>query len=111
MNSNIYYNLITDVKFEPDYHTRIEISIENISIELPNKEVKTLLWDYTTAIAKNILPGIKHNDINTLQLEQQYTNAWSYSKTFPNTYINLADTYASDVTLYPQQTPIYKTTY
>ena len=38
-------HLLTDtyVKFEPDYNTRIRISIENLPIELPDKEVKTLL--------------------------------------------------------------------
>ena len=35
------------VKFETDYQTRIRISIENIPIELSNREVKKFLSQYT----------------------------------------------------------------
>ena len=41
---------------------RIGISIENISIKLPDKEVKTVRSEYTTIIGKRYFPGIKHNN-------------------------------------------------
>ena len=52
----------TYVKFKPDYHTRIRMSIEQVPIKLPGKEVKTLLPEYTTATGKIYYPGIKHEN-------------------------------------------------
>lgn len=52
----------THLKVELNYKTRIRIYIENIPIELPDIEVKTLLADYTTVIGKTYYPGIKHNN-------------------------------------------------
>ena len=52
------------VSFEPDYHSRIRISIENIPIELPDKEVRTFLSEFITIIGTTYFPGtrfhIKH---------------------------------------------------
>ena len=50
----------TYVHFEPDYHDKIRISIENIPIELPDREVKTFLSEYATPIGKTYYPGITH---------------------------------------------------
>ena len=54
-------SLNTYVKIEPDYHTRIRTSIENIPVKLPDKD-KTLLSDHTTVIGKTYIPVIKHNN-------------------------------------------------
>ena len=43
-------------------------------MERPDKEVKTLLSDYTTIIGKTYYPRTKHNN-KYFQLEQKYTNA------------------------------------
>ena len=48
------------ITFEPDYYHKICISIEYISIELPDKKVKTFLSTYTTPIGKTYYPGTKH---------------------------------------------------
>ena len=40
----------TFIKFEPDYQEKIRISIENIPIELPNKDVKTFLAQFTQPV-------------------------------------------------------------
>ena len=50
------------VKFEPDYQTRITISIENIPIELSDREVKKFLSQYRTVVGKTYYPGIRHKN-------------------------------------------------
>ena len=52
----------TPVLFSPDYHERIRISIENLPIELPDKEVKNFLSKYTTIIGTKYFTGQKHNN-------------------------------------------------
>ena len=47
------------IQFEPDYHDKIRISIENIPIELPDKEVKTFLSQYAKPVGKTYYPGQK----------------------------------------------------
>ena len=41
-------HLLHDI--EPDHHDKMHISIENLPTELPDKEVKTFLLEYTTAV-------------------------------------------------------------
>ena len=48
------------ITFRPDHNDRIRISIENLPIELPDKEVKTFLSKYTTPVGKTYYPGVKH---------------------------------------------------
>ena len=52
----------TPITFEPYYYEKFRISIENIPIELPDKEVKEFLSIYTTTIGKTYYPGIKHTN-------------------------------------------------
>ena len=52
-------NLIT---FQPDHNNKIRISIENLPIELPDKEVKTFLSKYTTPVRKTYYLGTKHQN-------------------------------------------------
>ena len=52
----------TPITFEPDYYDKFQISIENIPIELPDKEVKEFLSTCTTTIGKTYYPGIKHSN-------------------------------------------------
>ena len=47
------------ITFYPDHYERRKISIENLSIELPDKEVKIFLSEYATLIGKTYYPGIK----------------------------------------------------
>ena len=47
--------------FAPDYNDKTRISIENLPIELPDKEVKTFLSKYITPVGKTYYPGIKYN--------------------------------------------------
>ena len=70
------------VKFEPDYQTRIRISIENIPIELSDREVKKFLSQYTTVAGKTYYPGIRHknNDWNTSISMRE--DKRTYSQTF-----------------------------
>ena len=54
------------IKFTPDHSEIIRISIENIPIELPHKEVKTFLSDYATPVGKTYYPGQNfHNKFYT----------------------------------------------
>ena len=53
---NIYVN------FVPEYYIRIRVSIENIPLEQPDREVKNLLSKYHTPIGKTYYPGITHNN-------------------------------------------------
>ena len=55
----------TPITFEPYYYDKFGISIENIPIELPDKEVKEFLSIYTTTIGKTYYPGIKHTNFTT----------------------------------------------
>ena len=50
------------VKFEPEYQTRIRISIENRPIELCDSEVKKFLSQYTIIEGKTYYPGIRHKN-------------------------------------------------
>ena len=50
------------VQFEPGYHTRQLISLENIPTELPDREVETFLSEYVTVLGKMYYPGIRHNN-------------------------------------------------
>ena len=52
----------TTITLEPDYYDKFRISIENIPIELPDKEVKEFLSTYTKIIGKTYYPGIKHSN-------------------------------------------------
>ena len=52
----------TYTKFEPDYQTKIRISIENIPIELPDREIKKFLSQYTIVVGKTYYPGIRHKN-------------------------------------------------
>ena len=58
------YELLPDqyITPEPDYHNRIRISIENIPIELPDKEVKTFLSEYITITGKTYYPGKRYHN-------------------------------------------------
>ena len=47
------------ITFYPNYYERRRISIENLPIELQDKEVKTFLSEYVTLIGKTNYPGIK----------------------------------------------------
>ena len=47
------------IKFYPDYYEKKRISIENLPIELPDKEVKTFLSKYVTLFGKTYYPGTK----------------------------------------------------
>ena len=57
-------HLLADIPItlEPDNYDKIQLSIENIPIELPDKEVKEFLSTYTTTIGKTHYPGIKHSN-------------------------------------------------
>ena len=48
--------------FSPDFHERIRISIENLSTELPEIEVKNFLLSYATPIGSTYYAGRKHKN-------------------------------------------------
>ena len=50
------------ITFQPDHDDKIRVSIENLPIELPDKEVKTFLSKYITPVGKTYYPGIKHHN-------------------------------------------------
>ena len=52
----------TPISFQPDFHDKIRISIENLPIELPDKKVKTFLSEYAKPIGNTYYPGIKHHN-------------------------------------------------
>ena len=52
----------TPLKFQPDFYDKTRISIENIPIELPDKDVKFFLSEHTKPIGKTYYPGIKHRN-------------------------------------------------
>ena len=56
--------LLTDVPvlFSPDYHERIRISMENLSVELPDTEVKNVLSVYATPTGTTYYTGQIHNN-------------------------------------------------
>ena len=54
--------LNSPIIFAPDHDDKICTSIENLPIELPDKEVKTFLSKYITPIGKTYYPGIKYNN-------------------------------------------------
>ena len=58
---NFRQTLLTDlqIKFTPDHFEINRISIENILIELPDKQVKTFLSDYATPVGKTYYPRQK----------------------------------------------------
>ena len=57
-------HLLADIPItlEPDNYDKIQLSIENIPIELPDKEVKEFLSTYTMTIGKTHYSGIKHSN-------------------------------------------------
>ena len=61
---NTEHQLLTNtyVHFEADYHDKIQISMENVPIELPNREVKTFLSEYATPIGKTYYPEITNKN-------------------------------------------------
>lgn len=50
------------ITFRPDCYDKIPISVENLPVELPDKEVKTFLSNCATLIGKTYYPGIKHQN-------------------------------------------------
>ena len=50
------------IYFEPDYYKRHRISIENIPIKLPDRELKTFLSEYVTIIGKTYYPRTRYNN-------------------------------------------------
>ena len=59
---NNVHQLLPDVPvtFSPDFYQRIRISIENLSTELPDIEVKNFLLSYATPIGSTYYAGQKH---------------------------------------------------
>ena len=49
---------------QPHYYEKTKISIENLPIELRDKEVKTFLSQITTLFGKTYYPGTKHQNKN-----------------------------------------------
>ena len=72
----------TPTKFYPDYYQKKRISIENLPIELPDKEVKNFLSEYATLFGKTYYPGTKFQNkyITTGTRIYQYT---TISKNIP----------------------------
>lgn len=50
------------ITFRPDYYDKIPTSVENLPVELPDKEVKAFLSNCATLIGKTYYPGIKHQN-------------------------------------------------
>ena len=86
------------------------MSIENVPIELPDKEVKTLLSQYTTGTGKTYYPGIKHENKYFTFGTRVYINVLNYYNIFQDTYTDLADIYVYDMIRNLQTTQLYQIT-
>ena len=64
------------ITFQPDHYEKKRISIENLPIELSDKEDKTFLSEYVTLIGKTYYPGTKYQSkyYSTGTRVQQYIN-------------------------------------
>ena len=58
------HTILTDTiaKFTPDYYDRNRISVENLPIELPDKDVKKFLSTYVQPIGKTHYTGKRHHN-------------------------------------------------
>ena len=62
------------ITFQLDYYEKKRMSIENLPIELPDKEVKTFLSQYATLFEKKHINQEQNIKINTILPEIEYTN-------------------------------------
>ena len=101
--TNNEYSILPNhpITFQPDDNDKIRIWIENLPIELPDKEVKTFLSKYTTPVGKTYYPGTKPTTNSSLQ-EPEYTNVLNLPNTYQNISIKLIDTYVFALMISPK---------